>query len=201
MMRAHSRTIGGATARTYHWPGIGRVRKRLDLSDRRGQTARLEDISGELRHDGVGPNFSDDALDLEQELRCFWMSSIASGVNRKQRDTGIGPAVVFRMSCRRPKPISPFPGSQSFALPPCRDIHSVLGIAEIELGVQFGLQPALTTSGRCSMSACGITMKPPSRSPTEAPVAKLRASFAAQDVTRSAPRSPRRRACPPESRW
>ena len=55
------------------------------------------------------------------------------------------------------------------------DVHGVFRISEIKRGVEFGLSHALTTSGRCSISACGITMKPPSSSLTEAPLATLRA--------------------------
>ncbi len=73
-------------------------------------------------------------------------------------------------------PITPFPGNRSFAPAPSWRCPSHSSESpKYSSASSSACSHALTTSGRCSISACGITMKPPSRSPTDAPVATLRA--------------------------
>src|SRR5262245_45258176 len=65
------RSLAGSRRTAPSLAGIGRIRLRFDFSDRRRQSARLENLGGEQRHHCIGADLGADAFDLDQKLRCL----------------------------------------------------------------------------------------------------------------------------------
>ena len=164
---------------------------------------RLENLGGKLRHDRFGPDLGLDALDLDQELRGLLNQLIRLGREPvRQRDTDIGAALGLPGLPERRRPQRLLGEAGRLAGRHLGDIHRILGIGEIQLGVELGLEPRLDDVGPLldqglrhhHEAAVALVDRGAGRYPA-------RQLPPGRDAMPSAPRSRRRRASSRGSRW
>src|SRR6516225_11400368 len=140
----HRSSAGSRRHAAESWAGIGRVRLCFDFADRRGQAARFENFGGELRHNGIRPDFSVDALDLYQELR-----GLLDEFRRVRRETvgqcdaDVSPTSRFRRRSKGRLPQRLLREAGGLRCRHAGNLHRILWIGEVLLGVQLRLQPSL----------------------------------------------------------